>query len=158
VIDKSKILRTDVVLEALSWIGTPYHRGNPVKRAGCDCGSLLIGVYETCGLIPQGVIDELDLHGDWWNHSDEEKYLLKLMRHARKVLDAVCYASLRPAPGNIIMTRVENTQRFNHGAIITKWPYGVHAVAPAVSEVDLSRHHMWAYRPVEVYDPWEAPE
>jgi cell wall-associated NlpC family hydrolase len=148
--------REQVVIEARSWIGTKYHLGNAVKGAGCDCGSLLLAVYHACGLVTDD--DLRNLTGNWWDNVSDERYLLRVMRNARKVLDAICYGSVKAKPGNIVMTKIENTQRFNHGAIITSWPMGVHAVDPAVCEVDLSRDPMWAFRPIQIFDPFEAPE
>jgi cell wall-associated NlpC family hydrolase len=156
VLSPTELWRAEVVREACSWCGTPYHMGNAVKGAGCDCGSFLLGVYHACGLITDEAMH--DLTGDWWNHASQERYLLRVMRHARKVLEAVCYASIQAKPGNIVMTKIEDTQRFNHGAIVTRWPMGVHAVAPHVCEVNLSLDPMWAYRPIQIYDPWEKPE
>jgi cell wall-associated NlpC family hydrolase len=39
--------RPDIVEEARSWLGTPYHHQAALKGVGCDCIGLLRGVYET---------------------------------------------------------------------------------------------------------------
>lgn len=42
--------RAQVVAEARSWIGTPYHHQGRVKGVGADCAGLLIGVARALGL------------------------------------------------------------------------------------------------------------
>src|SRR5437016_4134796 len=38
-------IRTRIITEARSWIGTPYHHQASLKGAGCDCLGLLRGVW-----------------------------------------------------------------------------------------------------------------
>lgn len=45
--------REQVVAEALSWLGTPYHHGARLKGIGVDCAGLLIGVSKALGLKPE---------------------------------------------------------------------------------------------------------
>ncbi len=44
------ILGNDIVVQARTWLGTPFHHQARLKRVGCDCLGLIIGV-----------VDELDL-------------------------------------------------------------------------------------------------
>jgi cell wall-associated NlpC family hydrolase len=44
------ILENDIVVQARTWLGTPFHHQARLKRVGCDCLGLIIGV-----------VDELDL-------------------------------------------------------------------------------------------------
>lgn len=44
--------REDIVDEARSWIGTPWHHQATVKQIGCDCLGLIRGVYINVGLLP----------------------------------------------------------------------------------------------------------
>ena len=145
-------LRQCVVEEARTWLGTPYRLGARVKGAGCDCATLLFMVYRHCGLIGDEEIGVFA--GDWWAHTTEEKYLFRLLRHAGKVAESIAYASIQAEPGNIALTRVAKSKVFNHGGIILAWPRIVHAIGPAVREVDASRDPMWAYREIIILNPF----
>lgn len=43
----------DIVTEARTWIGTPFHHQGRVKGAGVDCVGLLVGVASALGLQHQ---------------------------------------------------------------------------------------------------------
>lgn len=44
--------RMDIVAEARSWIGTPFHHQARLKGVGVDCAGLVIGVARALGLVP----------------------------------------------------------------------------------------------------------
>lgn len=113
------IQREDVVREALSWIGTPFHHQARVKGAGVDCGQLPLAVFEACGLIPS----YLPAHypRDFHMHGDEEMYLGHLERFAAQVQD--------PRPGDLAMFRFGRV--VSHGAVVVQWPVIVHAYVEA---------------------------
>lgn len=149
------ISRTEVVECARSWIGTPYHYGGQVKGAGADCATLIYCVYRSCGLVPE---EEIGIFaGDWWLHTKDEKYMLRIVRHAYKVVEANCYRSTKAEPGNIVMLKA-GSRIFNHGAVVTAWPHVVHAIHPHVEEIDASRNPMWANQQIAVFDPWLKAE
>ena len=144
--------RAAVVREARSWISTPYVLGARVKGAGIDCASLIAEV-----LIAGGLADREDLgvySHDWFHHSENERYMLRLLRHAAKTMEAVAYRSTQILPGNIVLTRAARSKVFNHGGIVTAWPKIVHAVSPAVEEIDASRDEMWTFQTIAVFDPF----
>lgn len=151
--------RAQVVTEARSWLRTPYHKGAMVKGAGVDCGTLLLAVFIAAGFISAADAETIKklipVGADWFQHSDEEKYLKLVIRYARLMLTKISYASLEAKPGNIVVTHhFPKIQKWNHGGIVTKWPRVVHAIGPHVEEVDASCHALWSYRPVMVFDPW----
>ena len=45
------ITRDQIVSEARTWVGTPFHHQARVKGAGVDCVGLAIGVANTLGLV-----------------------------------------------------------------------------------------------------------
>lgn len=55
----TKVLRSDVLREARSWIGTPFKHQARVKGVGVDCVGLAIGVSRALGLVHPG----FDVHG-----------------------------------------------------------------------------------------------
>lgn len=78
-----KATRADVLAEAYTWLGTPFHNGADVKGAGVDCAMLLVRVFCDLGLAP--MFDPRPYEPQWFMHRDEEKYLGWLNRYARRV-------------------------------------------------------------------------
>ena len=152
-------LRERILAEARSWVATPYQLGGRVKGVGADCVSLIYMVYENCGLVPaqeHGMVSQ-----DWWLHTGEERYLLRVLNawnqaqgRTVKVAKAQCFPNLNLQTGQIMMTKVAQSRVYNHGAIVTVWPLAVHCVYPAVEEVDITRHPMWACQEIATGDPW----
>ena len=147
-----KATREEVVVEARSWVGTPYRLGGRVKGSGADCATLIYMTYLNCGLIPEQEIGIFSQ--DWWLHTPDEKYLFRIIRHAAKLAEAQCFPSLKLDAGNIILTKAAGSRVYNHGAIVTEWPMVVHALNPAVEEVNATRHPMWTCQGIAVFDPW----
>lgn len=108
--------RAAVVAEARSWLGTPFHHQGRVKGAGVDCAMLLAEVYHRCGLVPY--VDPGYYPPDWHLHRDAERYLEKLMPHARELAGP-------PEPGDVAVFQFGRT--FSHGAIVVAWPVLIHA-------------------------------
>jgi hypothetical protein len=69
-------------------------------------------------------------------------------------MEATAYRSLELAPGNLVLTSVARSKLYNHGGVITAWPRLVHAIAPAVVEIDASRDPLWSFRRIAVFDPF----
>lgn len=44
------LTRDMIVAEAREWVGTPFHWQQSVKRHGCDCKGLLVGVARELGM------------------------------------------------------------------------------------------------------------
>ncbi len=148
--------RTQLVDEARTWIHTPYVQRGQIKGVGCDCATLLYCVLRDAALMPEQGIGVFS--PDWWAHTTDERYMREMLRHAGKVAEAVCRASLKPEQGNIILCKTAGAHVYNHGAIITDWPRGIHAVKPHVMEVDLTRDPMWMLKEVAIFDPFEKGE
>jgi cell wall-associated NlpC family hydrolase len=69
--------RQRVVREALEWVGTPYVPHQQTKGAGCDCATILAGVYGNAGVVePFNIVDKVGHYPVEWNlHQDVERYL-----------------------------------------------------------------------------------
>lgn len=48
----ARLQRSQVVMEAESWIGTPWIHNGMVKKIGCDCVGFIVGVTKAVGVIP----------------------------------------------------------------------------------------------------------
>lgn len=152
--------RQDVAKEARSWIGsTPYHRRGIIKGVGVDCGSYLGCVLVRCGLIPttdlEQTMKEIEaLSDDWFMHSANEKYVELLSRFCVSMGERITYATPKVASGNIVLMQTSNSNRRNHGAIVTDWPKCCQCSYEGISEIDVSRDPFWAFKNVLVFDPF----
>ena len=136
--------RQEVVNEAKSWIGTPYHHMGRVKGVGVDCGQLLIEVYHAVGLIPQ--IDTGYYPSDWHFHRSEERYLGWVESYAKP--------TETPQAGDVALFRFGRC--ISHGGIFVDDNTIIHAylgqgcVYANLSDAELKG------RLVSVYTLWEG--
>jgi cell wall-associated NlpC family hydrolase len=110
------IERHRVVAEALSWQKTPYLHEARLKDIGCDCITLLAGVFENAGLIARVPIEHYPQ--DWMHHRDAERYMEGLMQYAGEIARS-------PQPGDIALWKFGRC--YSHGAIVIEWPLVLHA-------------------------------
>jgi hypothetical protein len=144
--------RNRIVACARSWCGTKYHLNACLKGVGVDCGRLPLGVFRELGLTDEKI--DVFSH-DWFCHATEDAYKLRILRHAKQIAEAIAYPTLDAKPGCILLLRAPTEREIHwHGGIVTKWPFVVHAIYPAVQEIDASRHPMWMHKEVAVFDPW----
>ena len=101
-------MRSKIVAEARSWIGTPYHNCADVKGVGCDCGMLLVRVFVDLALVAP--FDPRPYTHDWHLHRGEERYLGALFARASHVVS--------PQPGDVMLFRVGRC--YSHGGIVTR--------------------------------------
>ena len=149
---------------AHSFKGTPYVLGARKKGAGVDCATLLgeylieIGRTTECALIEAGFYRECGAghtySHDWFLHTTRQDYLRGIMMFGKLVAETICRPGEKPEPGFIVLFRSVNSERFNHGAIVTSWPRGIHAADGMVREDNLAAHRLTAYRSMDVFDPF----
>ncbi len=113
-------LRQKTVLEALTWVGTPWHHAACVKGAGVDCVGLLRGVYNNVGLTDIAASDIPYYPPDIMLHRNEETVLNVIERYGREILD--------PMPGDVVLWKFGRI--FAHAAIVMEWPRVIHAHRP----------------------------
>jgi cell wall-associated NlpC family hydrolase len=151
--------RSEGVTAIRGWVGTPYRLGARVQGAGVDCCTLLCE-----HLIQIGLADREELYSglglysaDWFLHAPTERYLRGLMRFGTTVAGGICRGGAGAQPGDIALFKVARSRLFNHGAIVTAWPLGVHAQADGVREVDLVACPLTSFRKMELFDPFGTP-
>lgn len=158
--------RGEAVAIARSWLGTPYHLRARIKGVGCDCATLIAEYLIEAGFAER---EELGMYSqDWFCHAGDERYLVALMRHARPALSraagpvsvqARCMGTPpETQPGNVALFRVARSKRYNHAAIITRWPMGIHANTETVAEVDLTQNEMTAFQEMAIFDPFRSSD
>ena len=145
--------RGRVVAEARLWAGTPYHHKAGIMGVACDCAYLLLVSYAGAGLIAAFTPESYTR--DWHLHRGEEKYLFVVERYARAVDGDETPIqerdqSFKVASADILMFRHGRT--YSHAAIVTEWPYIIHAYAQAgiVVEQDV-RNTVMSHKDCLVY-------
>lgn len=109
--------RAALVVEAYTWLRTPYHHHANLKGVGVDCAMLLIEVYrQPRGPVPLD-FDPRPYAPEWYLHQDEELYLAGMERFSHRV-DT-------PSHGDVAVYRFGRTA--SHGAIIVDDGYVIHA-------------------------------
>ncbi len=113
--------REAVVVEAMTWLGTPHAHMARVKHGGVDCGQFVAAVFEDLGLI-----EPMDLGiypPDWYMHRDDSRYLEFVERNAFKLADDATVL-----PGDIALFNFGRC--IGHGGIVIEWPTVIHAYVP----------------------------
>lgn len=139
--------RREVVAEARTWIGTPFHHEARVKGHGVDCAMLLIEVYAAAGVVER--IQPKQYPPDWHLHRSEERYLNYVMLY--------CHPVTHPQQADIAMFKVGRT--YSHAAIVVAWPEVIHAwgygtTQGAVQLDDISKHPQLSRVPTRFFSPW----
>lgn len=107
--------RARVLVEACSWLRTPYRHHGDVRGSGVDCAMLLVRVYHGAELIPD--IDPRPYPVQWHLHKGAERYLSWVEQYAKPVSS--------PKAGDIVVYRIGRA--FSHGGIVVNWPIIIHA-------------------------------
>lgn len=149
--------RPQAVAAIRAWVGTPYVLSGRVRGAGVDCCTLLVEYLIAIGRAPAAEFEGLPLYSpDWFLHAGSERYLKALMRFGTNVSGQICRGGVQARPGDIALFKVARSRLFNHGAVVTAWPLGVHAQADGVREVDLVRCPLTSFRIMETFDPFQG--
>lgn len=138
--------REEVVREALTWEGTPYHHHARIKGVGVDCAQLPAAVYEAVGIIPH--LDP-EYSEQWMMSRDEELYLSYVFPHAREIDRAEAKA------GDFGIWKFGRT--FSHGAIVIDPPTVLHAVirGRAVVRANMDEEEELKCRPARFFTVFE---
>lgn len=149
------LARANLVAIARTWLSTPYVKGARLKGRGCDCATFLGECLIEAQLASaESVYGGLGVyHLDWHMHAAEERYMLRLLRHAQKAMEGVACAADKIEPGNLLLVRFAS-RKYSHGGIVLQWPKIAHAIMPSVQEADATKHHMWAHHEIAVFDPF----
>lgn len=110
--------RREIIEEALSWKGTPYHHMGRVKGAGVDCGMFLLEVFERARLIEHIEIPYYPF--DIAANSENPLYLDWIRRYGKEV-------SREAIPGDVIIYRFPGSKVPHHAAILIDEEYIIHS-------------------------------
>jgi len=147
--------RVEAVESARGWISTPYVLGGRQRGAGCDCCTLLAEYLIEIGASSREGLSKFGYYSaDWFHHESEDRYLVGLRKFGTLVSETIARGGVKAESGDLVLFKIRQRRVYNHGAIVTRWPYGVHAQADGVREVDLVSCPLTAFRQMAVFDPW----
>ena len=89
----SPSINDEIVMEAKTWLRTPWHHKARVKGCGVDCAQFLIAVYSAVDLIEPFETGEYP--ADWHLHQDETVFLNHLLQYSVQVGE--------PEVGDVVM-------------------------------------------------------
>ncbi len=113
---------------ARTWLKTPYHSNAMIKGIGCDCLTILAGVFDEAGLVIKPPIPKYS--PQFMLNRSDELYMSGLLEYTKEVSD--------PLPGDIAMWKFGRC--FSHAGIVIRWPIIIHAyVGRTVQEEDVSK-------------------
>jgi cell wall-associated NlpC family hydrolase len=137
--------RAAAVLEAGSWIGTPYRSAADIKGAGVDCGMLLVRVFVDTGLVAP--FDPRPYPEQWHVHQSEERYLGWVTKLAHE------FDGSAPKPADVVLYKYG--QCYAHGAIVVNWPVIIHVRRPLpVIAEDAARSMILRKLPQRFFSLW----
>lgn len=116
-----EITREQIVAEARSWLGTPYHHQAALRGVGADCLGLLRGVYTA---LVGGEPETPPPYSASWGESDGQELLLNA---AHRYLRLVDYPKWKA--GDVLIFRVRNARSAKHCAIALDGVNMIHAVS-----------------------------
>ncbi len=144
----SLVKTEDIIAEARSWVGTPYHHQASLKGVAVDCVGLVRGIFRKLyGFEPP---ERLDYSSDWGDSNGSED----VVNAAFKYLEPVALEDMQP--GDVVAVRWKKGRVAKHVMVLTDNNMAVHAYNRSpTTEIHLSdwwrRRIVYAFRfPQEV--------
>jgi len=115
-------LRDQIVEEALSYVGTPFHDRAMLRGCGVDCSTFPYLVYRAFNLIPEIVFPKVSMQ-IWLDrkvtYRGYEEWVVKLAK--REITES------EVQPADFVLWKVVNS--WVHGGIVVRWPeFVIHPV------------------------------
>lgn len=113
--------RSELIAEALTFLGTPYKLHQSCKGAGCDCAGFCYAVWRNVGLLPADALPER-LSAQWYLHRTDEIIVRGLQSHG-----AVEIPLAEAKPGDVLTFQYGRAQ--SHMAFLLPRNRIVHSYA-----------------------------
>ena len=132
VISEHGFTRQNILDEARNWIGTPYHHQQHVKRFGCDCVGLVIGVHDALYKVSAGYIPP---YTKWWAEETGQELMIETMRKHPHCVEVSVPDLL---PGDVFVMRMKYAGPAKHCGFLSGNGQIIHAYSGhAVMETDI---------------------
>ena len=108
------VQRDKIVIEARTWLGTPYCGWSRSKGNGVDCGQLLAGTFIGAGFLPEDLQLPAYYSLTVAQHKEDTEYIEKVEEYMREITEAEAGA------GDVVVYKLGLA--FAHAGIIVHWP------------------------------------
>jgi NlpC/P60 family putative phage cell wall peptidase len=137
----------NIVAQARTWLGTPFHHQARLKGKGCDCLGLIVGVVDELDLKDRNGMKLAEYDEVTYSKEPDGAYLIQKLTG---LLDEVPAAEARA--GDLALFRIrENPQ---HLAILTDYEGGlgmIHSFAPSRRVVEHRLDDEWKSKIIKVF-------
>jgi NlpC/P60 family putative phage cell wall peptidase len=137
----------NIVAQARTWLGTPFHHQARLKGKGCDCLGLIVGVVDELGLKDRNGMKLAAYDEVTYSKEPDGAYLIQKLTG---LLEEVPIAEARA--GDLALFKVrENPQ---HLAILTDYEGGlgmIHSFAPSRRVVEHRLDDEWKSKIIKVF-------
>jgi NlpC/P60 family putative phage cell wall peptidase len=137
----------NIVAQARTWLGTPFHHQARLKGKGCDCLGLIVGVVEELGLEDRNGMRLAAYDEVTYSKEPDGAYLIQKLTG---LLEEVPIAEARA--GDLALFKVrENPQ---HLAILSDYEGGlgmIHSFAPSRRVVEHRLDDEWKSKIIKVF-------
>lgn len=139
--------RDAVIRIARGWIGTPYLPRECRRGRGCDCGTLLIGIYREAGLVGPLNLGDYDWLGPWAKRGADRLYVGTILDHLAEISEQ------KAKPGDVVLYHIG--RGWSHAALIITWPaMVVHALRNEGVVASDGRSGQLFGREMRFFSPW----
>lgn len=116
-----RIDQNQLISEAISWLGTPFHPHGHIKYVGVDCVNLAAGIYQALGVVEEFNPPKYALKaGHVLEQSQITEYLEQTGRFHRLSIDQ------GPMTGDLLCFRVGKVE--HHVGVLLRWPSFIHVL------------------------------
>ena len=137
----------NIVVQARTWLGTPFHHQARLKGKGCDCLGLVVGVVDELGLKDKDGVKLANYDEVTYSREPDGVYLTQKLTG---LLEEIPIEEARP--GDLALFKVrENPQ---HLAILSDYEGGlgmIHSFAPSRRVVEHRLDDDWQLRLLKVF-------
>jgi NlpC/P60 family putative phage cell wall peptidase len=137
----------NIVAQARTWLGTPFHHQARLKGKGCDCLGLIVGVVDELGLKDRNGMKLAAYDEVTYSKEPDGAYLIQKLTG---LLEEVPIAEARA--GDLALFKVrENPQ---HLAILSDYEGGlgmIHSFAPSRRVVEHRLDDEWKSKIIKVF-------
>lgn len=132
----------DIIAEARTWIGTPYHHQASLKGVGCDCIGLVRGIFrELYGFNPA---ENINYSADWGDSNGNED----IIAAGFKYMEPVALEDMQP--GDMVAVRWAKGRVAKHVMILTENGKAIHSYNNSPT-TEIHLNDWWRRRIVYVF-------
>lgn len=141
--------RTAIILEASSWISTPYKNCGAIKGVGVNCAMFLYAVAKSSGVLPADAPEPRWYTSQLATNSKEERLIDYIKAYGAREISERDIAS-----GDIVVYKTGLSH--GHAAIVLSWPEIIHCIPPRGCDLGIVDEGKLARYSRRYFSLWKA--